>query len=75
MKHPKTPKISRVLFGATIAYFLSPIDIIPDFIPVLGHLDDVLIVPGLIWLAMRLVPSEISAYCRSISASSIDSPA
>lgn len=75
MKHPKTPKISRVLFGAAIAYFLSPIDIIPDFIPVLGHLDDVLIVPGLIWLAMRLVPSEISAYCRSISASSIDSPA
>jgi len=75
MKHPKTPRISRILLGAAIAYFLSPIDIIPDFIPVLGHLDDVLIVPGLIWLAMRLVPSEISASCRSISASSIDSPA
>ncbi len=74
MKHPKTPRISRVLLGVAIAYFLTPIDIIPDFIPVLGHLDDVLIVPGLVWLAMRLVPAEISASCRAIGASSIDSP-
>jgi uncharacterized membrane protein YkvA (DUF1232 family) len=73
--HPKTPKVSRVLLGAALAYFLSPIDIIPDFIPVLGHLDDILIVPGLIWLARRLVPAEVSASCRSISGSSIDSPA
>ena len=74
MKHPKTPKISRVFLGAAIAYFLSPVDVIPDFIPVLGHLDDVLIVPGLIWLAMRQVPSEVSASCRAVSGSSIDSP-
>jgi uncharacterized membrane protein YkvA (DUF1232 family) len=74
MKHPKTPKISRVFLGAAIAYFLSPVDVIPDFIPVLGHLDDVLIVPGLVWLAMRLVPSEVSASCRAVSGSSIDSP-
>jgi len=75
IKHPKTPKLSRVLLGAAIAYFLTPIDVIPDFIPVLGHLDDILIVPGLIWLAMRLVPEEISSSCRAISGVSIDSPA
>jgi uncharacterized membrane protein YkvA (DUF1232 family) len=74
ISHPKTPKISRVLLGAAIAYFLSPIDVIPDFVPILGHLDDVLIVPSLIWLAMRLVPEEVSASCRSLSGSSIDSP-
>ena len=72
--HPDTPRLSRILLGAAIAYFLTPIDIIPDFIPVLGHLDDVLIVPGLIWLGMRLVPAEVSSSCRSLSASSIDSP-
>lgn len=63
-----------MLLGAAIAYFLSPIDVIPDFVPILGHLDDVLIVPCLIWLAMRLVPAEVSASCRAISSSSIDSP-
>lgn len=62
--HPKTPKASKVLLGAAIAYFLSPVDVIPDFVPVLGQLDDVLIVPGLIWLALRLVPSDVAAECR-----------
>ncbi len=75
MAHPGTPKLSRILLGAAIAYFLTPIDIIPDFIPVLGHLDDVLIVPGLIWLAMRLVPADVATSCRSLSTGSIDSPA
>lgn len=73
--HPKTPKLSRILLGAAIAYFLTPIDIIPDFIPVVGHLDDLLIIPGLVWLATRLVPAEVAASCRQVSASSIDSPA
>lgn len=75
ISHPRTPKVSRILLGAAIAYFLTPIDIIPDFIPILGHLDDILIVPGLIWLAMRLVPVEVSASCRSAGSISIDSPA
>lgn len=72
--HPRTPKLSRILLGAAIAYFITPIDIIPDFIPVLGHLDDLLIIPGLIWLAMRLIPADVVASCRSVSAISIDSP-
>ncbi|MCZ8286296.1 MAG: DUF1232 domain-containing protein, partial [Bacteroidia bacterium] len=48
-----------------VAYALSPIDLIPDFIPVLGYVDDVLLLPGLIWLAVRLLPAKILADCRA----------
>ena len=56
--HPTVPRPSRWLLAGAIAYLLSPIDLIPDFIPVIGHLDDVVIVPGMIWLALALVPRE-----------------
>ena len=49
---------------AVAAYAFSPIDLIPDFVPVLGYLDDVLLLPGLIWLAIRLLPPEVLADCR-----------
>lgn len=47
-----------------VAYALSPIDLVPDFIPVLGYVDDVLLLPGLIWLAVRLIPVEVLVTCR-----------
>lgn len=47
------------------AYALSPIDLIPDFIPVLGYVDDVLLLPGLIWLAIKLLPPDVLQECRS----------
>ena len=47
-----------------VAYALSPIDLIPDFVPVLGYVDDVLLLPGLIWLTVRLLPADILAECR-----------
>jgi uncharacterized membrane protein YkvA (DUF1232 family) len=50
--------------GAVAAYALSPIDLIPDFIPVLGYLDDLLIVPAGIWLALRLIPLPLMAELR-----------
>ena len=58
-KHPDTPKPARWIAIAVIAYALSPIDLIPDFIPVLGLLDDVIIVPLGIALAVRLTPRPL----------------
>ncbi|MES2946035.1 MAG: YkvA family protein [Pseudomonadota bacterium] len=64
-KHSGTPWYAKALGVFVVAYALSPIDLIPDFIPVLGYLDDVLLLPGLIWLTIRLLPPEVLAECRS----------
>lgn len=59
LKSKDTPLLAKILAGITIGYALSPIDLIPDFIPVLGYLDDVIILPALIALTIRLIPQEI----------------
>ena len=63
-KNPATPWYAKALGLFVVAYALSPIDLIPDFIPVLGYLDDVLLLPGLIWLAVRLLPPQVLADSR-----------
>jgi uncharacterized membrane protein YkvA (DUF1232 family) len=64
LKDARTPWLARVLLGAAIAYLLSPIDLIPEFIPVIGQLDDLVIVPTLVFLALRLIPREVIADAR-----------
>ena len=60
----RTPLFAKVLAGAVAAYALSPIDLIPDFIPVLGLLDDLLIVPLGIWLVLKVIPGPLMAEFR-----------
>jgi uncharacterized membrane protein YkvA (DUF1232 family) len=62
--HPATPWTAKVLAAIVVAYALSPIDLIPDFVPVLGYVDDVILLPLLIWLALRLLPPEVIAESR-----------
>lgn len=63
-KHPATPWYAKALGLFVVAYALSPIDLIPDFIPILGYVDDVLLLPALIWLTVKLLPSTVLSECR-----------
>lgn len=63
-RDPRVPLAAKLLAGAVAAYALSPIDLIPDFIPILGYLDDLLIVPAGIWLAVRMIPAALFADLR-----------
>jgi uncharacterized membrane protein YkvA (DUF1232 family) len=67
-RHPRTPFFAKVLAAALAAYALSPIDLIPDFIPVLGYLDELIILPAGIWLVLKLVPAEVMRDCRGQAA-------
>lgn len=71
-RDPRTPTAPKLLGIFVVAYALSPIDLIPDFIPVLGFVDDVLILPGLIWLAIRLIPASLLEDCRRKAAQWIE---
>jgi uncharacterized membrane protein YkvA (DUF1232 family) len=64
-KHPRTPWYARVLAALIIGYALSPIDLIPDFIPVVGYLDDLIIVPAGIALLIKIIPRDILEECRA----------
>jgi uncharacterized membrane protein YkvA (DUF1232 family) len=66
-RDPRTPAAAKIVAGAVAAYALSPIDLIPDFIPVFGYLDDLLIVPLGILLAVRLVPPVLMAEFRELA--------
>ncbi len=63
-QNPRLPFLPKVVILFALGYALSPIDLVPDFIPVLGFIDDVLIVPGLISLAVKLIPDDIMAEAR-----------
>lgn len=63
-RHPDTPRVAKALALAVVAYALSPIDLIPDFIPVLGLLDDLVLLPLGIYLALKLIPAHVMAEAR-----------
>jgi len=64
-KHPATPWYAKALGAFVVAYALSPLDLIPDFIPILGYVDDVILLPVLVWITVRLLPTEVLEECRT----------
>ncbi|MBB3539447.1 MULTISPECIES: DUF1232 domain-containing protein [unclassified Rhizobium] len=73
-RDPRVPWPAKAVAGAVAAYALSPVDLIPDFIPVLGYLDDLVIVPLGIMLALRLVPADVMEDLRTRAAARLDRP-
>lgn len=73
-KDPRTPWLARLVTACVVGYALSPIDLIPDFIPVLGYLDDLVLVPLGIMLALKLIPAEVMAECRAEAAAAAQRP-
>jgi uncharacterized membrane protein YkvA (DUF1232 family) len=67
-KDPRTPLLPKIIIGITVAYLLSPIDLIPDFIPILGLIDDLIIVPLLISLSIKLIPKAVLEDARKKTA-------
>ena len=64
MKEKDTPFLAKILAGTAVVYALSPIDLIPDFIPVIGYLDDLILLPLLVALTLKLIPDETFERCR-----------
>lgn len=64
-RHPDTPMLAKALLWLAIGYVLMPFDLIPDFLPIIGQLDEVVIIPFLLFLALKLTPASVKAACRT----------
>jgi uncharacterized membrane protein YkvA (DUF1232 family) len=73
-RDPRTPWYARLLAAVVVAYAFSPIDLIPDFVPILGYLDDLVLIPLGLLLATRLVPGPVLADCRARAAALAERP-
>ncbi len=65
LKDPRTPWIAKIFLALAVGYFFLPFDLIPDFIPVIGHLDDLIIIPVLVFTALKFIPTEVIQECRN----------
>src|SRR5262245_26882301 len=73
-RDPRTPWYAKAFAAAIVAYALSPIDLIPDFIPILGYLDDLIIIPGGLLLALKMIPAPVMEDCRVQAAEMAERP-
>jgi len=73
-RHPEVPWYAKLLSACVVAYAFSPIDLIPDFIPVLGYLDDLLIIPFGVWLTVKMIPENVLNECRKQADMAIEKP-
>ena len=73
VRNPRTPWYAKLFAACVVAYAFSPIDLIPDFIPILGYVDDVIIVPLGIMLALKMIPVAVMAECRALADASLPS--
>jgi uncharacterized membrane protein YkvA (DUF1232 family) len=64
-KHPQTPVLAKALLWLAIGYLLMPFDLIPDFLPVIGQLDELVIIPFLLYCALKLTPLDVIAACKA----------
>ena len=64
LKHPETPWIAKIFLGLAVGYLLMPFDLIPDFIPIIGQLDELVIIPILLYLALLFIPKHVIQSCR-----------
>lgn len=67
----RVPISAKIIIALVVAYALSPIDLVPDFIPVIGYLDDLVLLPLAIWLAIYLIPQEVWQECQALAAEKI----
>ena len=74
-RDPRTPWYAKAAIAGVLAYALSPIDLIPDFIPVLGYLDDLVLLPAGVWVALRLIPPAVMAESRARAEEAVRLPA
>lgn len=64
-RHPETPWYAKLIVASIVAYAFSPIDLIPDFVPVLGYVDDLILLPLGIALAIKMIPATVLAECQA----------